>query len=92
MKKANRKTLDDMRPEYDFGSMKGGVRGKYVRRFRAGTNLILLDPALAKAFPNEAAVNGALRAVLTLTESVRLPQQDSRRAARKARQGSFAGR
>jgi len=47
----NRKTVDGMRPEYDFATMKGGVRGKYAKRFRAGTNLILIDPELAKAFP-----------------------------------------
>ena len=92
MKKTNRKTVNDMRPEYDFASMKGGVRGKYAKRYRAGTNLILLDPELAKAFPNEAAVNGALRALLRLTEAVRLPQQSSRHAGQKTRQGSFAGR
>ena len=86
MKKANRKTVNGMRPEYDFATMKGGVRGKYAKRYRAGTNLILLDPELAKAFPTEAAVNGALRAILKLTESVRLPQQGSRHGAQKARQ------
>ena len=75
-----------MRPEYDFASMKGGVRGKYAKRYRAGTNLILLDPDLAKAFPTEDAVNGALRALLRLTESVRLPQQGSRHAGYKTRQ------
>jgi len=61
-----------MRPEYDFASMKGGVRGKYVKRYREGTNLILLDPELAEAFPTDAAVNDALRAVLKMTETVRL--------------------
>ncbi|MGD1155486.1 MAG: hypothetical protein ABSA41_06610 [Terriglobia bacterium] len=72
MKKANRKSTNDMRPEYDFASMKGGVRGKYVKRYREGTNLILLDPELAEAFPTDAAVNDALRAVLKMTETVRL--------------------
>jgi len=81
-----------MRPEYDFASMKGGVRGKYAKRYRAGTNLILIEPELAKAFPTEAAVNDALRALLRLTESVRLPQQATRHAGRKVRRGSFAGR
>jgi len=61
-----------MRPEYDFASMKGGVRGMYVKRYREGTNLILLDPELAEAFPTDAAVNDALRAVLKMTETVRL--------------------
>lgn len=72
MKKANRKSANDMRREYNFASMKGGVRGKYVKRYREGTNLVLLDPELAEAFPTDAAVNDALRAVLKMTETVRL--------------------
>ncbi len=72
MKKNNRRSANDIRPEYDFASMKGGVRGKYVKRYRAGTNLMLLDPELAEAFPTDAAVNGALRVVLKMAETVRL--------------------
>ena len=71
MKKSNQNSANDMRPEYDFASMKGGVRGKYVKRYRAGTNLILLDPDLAGAFPTDDAVNDTLRAVLKMTEVVR---------------------
>ena len=59
-----------MRPEYNFASMRGGVRGKYAKRYRAGNNLILLDPQLAEAFPTDAAVNRALRAVLKMAETV----------------------
>jgi hypothetical protein len=44
--------------------MKGTVRGRYAKRYRAGTNLALLDPELADAFPTEGAVNDALRAAL----------------------------
>ena len=66
MKKAEKKLADDIRPEYDFASMKGGVRGKYVDKYRAGTNLVLLEPELSRAFPTDAAVNQALRAVLRL--------------------------
>ena len=62
-----------MRPEYDFTSMKGGVRGKYVKKYRAGTNLVLLDPDVAAAFPNDAAGNRALRAVISVSKEVRLP-------------------
>jgi hypothetical protein len=80
MKKGNRKSANDMRPEYDFASMKGGVRGKYAKRHRAGTNLVLLDPELAEAFPTEAAVNDALRAVLKMTKTVRLPKEVSGQA------------
>ncbi|MCX7838068.1 MAG: hypothetical protein N2559_01220 [Anaerolineae bacterium] len=60
---------DELRTEYDLRELlKGGVRGKYVARYRAGTNLVLLDPDIAKAFPNEAAVNEALRLVIRLTQ------------------------
>ncbi len=71
MKEVNRKPKDDLRPEYDFAKMKGGVRGKYAARFRSGTNLVLLDPEIAKAFPTDASVNQILRVVLDLTS--RLP-------------------
>jgi hypothetical protein len=47
-----------MRSEYDFS---GGVRGKYVERYRKGTNVVLLDPEVAAAFPNSSSVNDALR-------------------------------
>jgi hypothetical protein len=43
MKKVNKTASEDLRPEYDFASMKDGVRGKYARRLRAGSNLLLLD-------------------------------------------------
>lgn len=60
---------DELRPEYDLRELlEGGVLGKYVSRYRAGTNLVLLDPDVAKAFPDEAAVNEALRLVIQLTE------------------------
>ncbi|WP_228056481.1 hypothetical protein [Microcoleus sp. LEGE 07076] len=46
--------------------MEGGVRGKYVEQCRAGTNLVLLDADVAQAFPNDAAVNEALRMLIRL--------------------------
>ena len=58
---------DELRPEYEMKSLlKGGVRGKYAARYRAGTNLVLLEPEVAKAFPNEKAVNDALKLVMKL--------------------------
>ena len=83
MKKANRKSANDMLPEYDFASMKGGVRGKYTAQYRAGTNLVLLDPEVAEAFPTDAAVNQALRAVLSMRQVVRLPNKALHRARQK---------
>lgn len=60
---------DELRPEYNMKSLlKGGVRGKYAARYRAGTNLVLLEPEVAKAFPNEKAVNEALKLVMKLKQ------------------------
>lgn len=60
---------DELRPEYDLKSLlKGGVRGKYAKKYREGTNLVLLEPEIAKAFPTEKAVNDALRLVMELTK------------------------
>jgi len=52
-----------MRAEYDFS---GGVRGKYVDRYRGGTNVVILDPELAEAFPDSKSVNDALRALVAI--------------------------
>jgi len=62
--KRDRRKPDELRPEYDFASLRGGVRGKYVQRYRQGTNLALLDRDVAKAFPDDKAVNEALRTVM----------------------------
>jgi hypothetical protein len=60
---------DELRPEYDMRSLlKDGVRGKYATRYNSGTNLVLLEPDVAKAFPNEKAVNEALKLVIKLTK------------------------
>ena len=59
---------DELRPEYDFSQLAGGVRGKYVERYRAGTNLVLLDPDVAQAFPNDDAVNEALRLLMQIAQ------------------------
>ncbi len=55
---------DDLRPEYDLSSLKGGVRGKYLKRYQAGTNLALLAPDVRSAFPTDDAVNNALRSLM----------------------------
>lgn len=70
MKKTNHNLNDDLRPEYDFASMKGGVRGKYVKRFRESTNIVLVEPEVAEAFPTEDAVNEALRGVLNTARAL----------------------
>ena len=67
MKKTAKDEMDDdLRPAYDLRLLlKDGVRGKYAERYRAGTNLVLLAPDVARAFANdEEKINGALRAAL----------------------------
>ena len=71
MSKRNRSKGGELLPEYDFASMKGGVRGKYVARLRKGSNIVVLEPEIAAAFPSDAAVNEALRGVLNTTKAVR---------------------
>ena len=67
--KAKEETIDGIRPEYDLGQLlKTGVRGKYVERYRQGTNLVLLEPDVAEAFPIGTSVNEALRLVIRLME------------------------
>lgn len=70
MRKAKSRTkMPDMRDEYDFPR---GVRGKYADRFAAGTNVVVLEPDVAKAFPDSNAVNEALRALLRIAERKKL--------------------
>jgi hypothetical protein len=66
MKKSSEKRgrRDELRREYGLSKLKGGVRGKYVARYRAGTNLVLLSPDVAEYFPDEQSVNSALRALI----------------------------
>jgi hypothetical protein len=54
---------DDLRPEYDFSA---GVRGKHFEAYRKGTNVVFLDPDVAAVFKDSAAVNTALRLLLSL--------------------------
>jgi hypothetical protein len=81
MKKNSKdETSDELRPEYDLANLlKEGVRGKYSKRFEQGTNLVLLSPDIAKAFPTDEAVNEALRLVIQLK---RIPRGEKRRVAK----------
>ena len=61
------KFSDELRPEYDLRRLlRTGVRGKYAQRYQAGTNLVLLDPDVRRAFRDGKAVNDALRLVMQL--------------------------
>jgi len=57
-----------MRSEYDFSK---GVRGKYAQRFREGTNVVVLAPEVAELFPDSAAVNDALKALVQIAKRTR---------------------
>jgi len=59
---------NDLRPEYRREDLAKGVRGKYLKAYRAGTNLVLLRPEVAKAFPTEEAVNDALRSLIEVAQ------------------------
>ena len=63
MKKKRDENSDEMRPEYDFSKMKLVGHGIYAERYRSGTNLVLLDSDVRKAFPDDEAVNEALRVI-----------------------------
>ena len=84
MKKVKSRRSDELRPEYkrsDFGEL---VRGKYTRRFKKETNIVLLEPEIAKAYPNEKAVNEALRSLLLIAKtSARVTERASGRAKRR---------
>jgi hypothetical protein len=68
-KKPKSEMTDELRPEYNLHKLlKDGVWGKYAARYQTGTNLVLLEPDVAKDFPTEKEVNEALRLVMQLTK------------------------
>ena len=62
----NQDDVDTMRMEYDFSK---GVRGKHHEAYRRGTNIVVLEPDVARVFRNSAAVNGALRATAQVAQA-----------------------
>jgi hypothetical protein len=74
---------DDLRPEYDFSSMAGGVRGKYVERLRKGSNVVVLAPDVAAAFPSGESVNEALRALMRASKAMRQGPRGSNKAPQR---------
>jgi hypothetical protein len=67
--KSTTKASDDLRAEYDFASMAGGVRGKYAERYRQGVNIVKLDDDVYSAFPDAKTVNDALRSLIRIAQS-----------------------
>jgi hypothetical protein len=76
MRKSAAKVIDGgLRTEYDLSLLKGGVRGKHFGRDTAGTNLVLIEPDLAKLFPDSESVNRALREVAEGNKIVTRPNR-----------------
>jgi hypothetical protein len=67
--KTAKPTKDDLRSEYRREDLGPIVRGKYAARYAKATNVVVIDPALTKAFPNSEAVNAALRGLLSVATS-----------------------
>lgn len=57
---------DELRKEYDFSNMAGGVRGKYAKKYNEGVTLIMLEPEVAKIFPDAKSVNEALKSLMKI--------------------------
>ena len=75
------KKVDELRPEYD--QLNGGVRGKYYKRAMAGTNLVLIEPDMARAFPDTDSVNRALRLLVDAASSATTRRRQRRSASNK---------
>jgi hypothetical protein len=81
----NNKNSDQLRPEYDFNYSKA-VRGKYYKRLLdEGSNVVILDPDISKAFRDSSSVNEALRSLLELTRSTKRLTRRSTRSTKKLR-------
>ncbi len=65
----NKLRKNGLRAEYNLYELKGAVRGKYARRFRAGTNLVHLEADVAKVFVNDQSVNETLRSLMRLARA-----------------------
>ena len=87
MKKVSRKSADELRPEYkrsDFGAL---VRGKYAARVSESSNIVVLEPQVARAFPNDHAVNEALLGLIRDRKSLARPTVRSAPTRQKRRAG-----
>ena len=87
MKKASRQSTDHLRPEYMRSDFETLVRGKYAQRLIEAANVVVLDPQVAKAFPNDRAVNKALRGLLRNRKPSARPTTHSARTRRERRAG-----
>ena len=88
MKKAKQTDKDELRAEYKRSDFpKGLVRGKYAERLRESSNVVVLDPEVAQAFPNQDAVNSALLSLIRIAKKTARPASHSTGGAKKRRVG-----
>lgn len=87
MKKAKKEVVNELRSEYKRSDFDSLVRGKYSVRAAQETNIIVLEPDVAEAFPNDAAVNKALRGLLDLAKKTARPRKRSSERDNKQRIG-----
>lgn len=85
MKKADLMDRDTLRPEYRREDLGKIVRGKYYKQYMSGTNLVLLSPDVAKAFPTSESVNSALRTLLRRKAKPRTERPRARPSAKTRR-------
>ncbi len=83
MKKAKRTDKDELRAEYKRSDFpKGFVRGKYAERLREASNVVVLEPEVARAFPNQEAVNSALLSLIQIAKKTTRPTSRSTKRAK----------
>jgi hypothetical protein len=75
---------DEILPEYESALIRSGVRGKYAAAFAEGSNVVVLDPDVAREFPNTAAVNEALRGLAAIIREHRTPRRKDTSSRRTA--------
>ena len=86
MKKGEGSTADELRAEYKRSDFKKLERGKFYGKVVTSSNVVVLEPRVAKAFPNSASVNQVLSSLLELA------QQSSRPTPRSSRMRVNAAR
>jgi len=78
MKKDKKPDKDELRAEYKRSDFTGGiVRGKYAKRMKESSNIIVLRPEVAEAFPNEEAVNNALLSLIDIAHKTTRPKRSN---------------
>ena len=89
MKKVSQTDKDELRAEYKRSDFPDGfIRGKYASRIRESSNIVVLNPEVAEAFPNEEAVNSALQSLIKLAQKTTRPKKRSTGDTARGRDGS----